>query len=341
MEPASATAARRLSNGRGLVVFTVTLLAALALAWYLRTLMLLVYASVLFAILVSPLVEWVEHWHWRHWRPGRGFAIVVVVAGGVVGLVLLLLVLLPPLMSETESLIAAWPQISDRALAAMQRLPGMHGVNVDTLEGYFAAAGGWALGAAQQLASAVADGFTILLLTLYLLVEGHATREWCLRLAPVEKRQRLARTLERGQRRMRGWLLGQTTLALIMGAASAAVFAALRLPDFYVLALLAAGLSFIPLLGPLAALAISGIVAGVQSWASLAGVVAFFAIYETLENAYLTPRIMRNAVDLPGLAIIIALGIGAALGGILGAILSVPSAALAAELLTEYAQHAN
>lgn len=320
------------------MVFTVMLLAGLALAWYLRALVLLVYASILFAVLVSPIVEWVERWQWRGRRPGRGFAIVVVVVAGAGALTLLVSALLPPLMGETNSLIAAWPQLSTHALTAVQQLPGLHHLNMAHLEDYLAEAGGWALVAAQQLASAVADGFTILLLTLYLLVEGHETLHWCLGLVPVNRRQRLARTLDRGQRRMRGWLLGQSTLALILGGSSAVVFGALRLPDFYVLALLTAALSFVPLLGPLASVVIAGVVAGVQSWTSLAVVAAFFAVYETIENLYLTPRIMRNAVDLPGLAVILALAVGAALGGILGAMLAVPSAALAAEMLHEYAQ---
>src|SRR6185437_2272685 len=63
-----------------------------------------------------------------------------------------------------------------------------------------------------------------------------------------------------------------------------------------------------------------------------------FAVYEGFENAYLVPKVMRNAVDLPGLAIILALAVGAALGGVLGAVLAVPTAALVAELLGEYAR---
>ncbi|HUX68043.1 MAG TPA: AI-2E family transporter [Terriglobales bacterium] len=324
-------------NGRGLVIFTLAVLAGLALAWYLSALVLLVYASVLFAVIVSPMVEWVERRRVGAWKPGRGLALTAVLLGGLAVIALVLLVILPPLWAEGLSLVAAWPQLSARALNALRRLPGLQQASFAHVESYLSAASGWALGLAQHVASAIADLFTVLLLTAYLLIEGKAALAWCLRLIPPVPRARLARTLDRGQQRMRGWLLGQATLALALGGSSAIVFGALRLPDFYVLALMAGMLNFVPILGPFTAAAIVSVVAGVQSWASLAGVLLFFGAYQLVENAFLTPRIMRNAVDLPGLAVIVALAIGAALGGVLGALLAVPSAALAAELLAEYA----
>jgi predicted PurR-regulated permease PerM len=59
-------------------------------------------------------------------------------------------------------------------------------------------------------------------------------------------------------------------------------------------------------------------------------------LYLQLENSYLVPRIMRSSVDLPGLAILVALLLGSALEGIVGAMVSVPTAVLVAVLLDEY-----
>ncbi|HWG37170.1 MAG TPA: AI-2E family transporter [Terriglobales bacterium] len=335
--PAQAEEARRV-GARSTIVFAFALLAGLILAWELRELLLLIYASVLFAIVIDPLVAGVEDWGWGERHLGHGAALAVVLAGAAVGGALLLAILVPPLVREATALIEAWPTVSSNALAAVQRLPGLHHLNLSPLESDLAAAGSWALEAVQSLATGVADGCTILLLTVYLVAEGRETRDWCLGMIAPGPRRRLALTLDRGQRRMRGWLLAQSALALCMGVASLAAFAALRLPDFYALALLAALLSFVPVLGPLTAAAVAGAVAGVQSWFALGGVLMFFAVYEGFENAYLVPKVMRNAVDLPGLAIILALAVGAALGGVLGAVLAVPTAALVAELLGEYAR---
>jgi len=66
------------------------------------------------------------------------------------------------------------------------------------------------------------------------------------------------------------------------------------------------------------------------------GVIIFYLVYQQVENAYLTPRIMRSAVDLPGVAVIVALTIGGELAGLLGAIVAVPTAALVATVVNDY-----
>ena len=74
-----------------------------------------------------------------------------------------------------------------------------------------------------------------------------------------------------------------------------------------------------------------------DSWSKLLGVVIFYLVYQQVENAYLTPRIMKAQVGLPGIAVIVALMTGAALAGLLGAIVAVPTTAMLATLLDEYA----
>ena len=54
------------------------------------------------------------------------------------------------------------------------------------------------------------------------------------------------------------------------------------------------------------------------------------------ENSLLIPKIMKSSVDLAGLAVLIALLLGAAMAGIAGALVSVPTAVLVAVLLDEY-----
>jgi predicted PurR-regulated permease PerM len=81
------------------------------------------------------------------------------------------------------------------------------------------------------------------------------------------------------------------------------------------------------------------LVAAIDSWGRVLGIAIFYVIYLQVENSYLTPRIMRNRVDLPGLAILVALVLGSALEGVVGALVSVPTAVLVAVLLDEYFVH--
>jgi predicted PurR-regulated permease PerM len=68
----------------------------------------------------------------------------------------------------------------------------------------------------------------------------------------------------------------------------------------------------------------------------MAAVFLFYLIYVNIENAYLTPRIMRQSVNLMGLTVLIALIAGTELAGIVGALVAVPTAALIAVLMDEY-----
>lgn len=336
--PAANSDAARARNARELVVLVLALGVVVVLVWYLRGLVLLLYASVLFAVMVTPAVTWIESRRIGEWKPPRGLAVALVAMAAVAGVVGLLVILVPPLIAQGSNLATLWPAAADGMLRAARKLPDLHNLDTAQANAGMAAFGGWALGMLQRLAQGLIELATILLLTVYLLAEGESAREWCLAFFRPGPRSRLALTLERGERRMRGWIAGQAALAVLMAVASGATFAALGLPDFYVLALMSGLLTFVPVLGPITAALVAGSVAAMQSWGSLAGVLIFFALYETLDNVFLTPRIMSKSVGVPGLAVLVALAIGAALGGLLGAVLAVPSAALAAELLREYAR---
>jgi predicted PurR-regulated permease PerM len=79
------------------------------------------------------------------------------------------------------------------------------------------------------------------------------------------------------------------------------------------------------------------VVAALDSWTKLFEVLAFYLIYVNLENAIITPRVMKTSVDLMGLTVLVALLMGTALAGIVGALVAVPTAALIVVLLDEYA----
>ena len=78
------------------------------------------------------------------------------------------------------------------------------------------------------------------------------------------------------------------------------------------------------------------LVAAIDSWGRVLGVAIFYLIYLNLENSFLTPRIMKSSVGLPGLAILVGLVIGSELAGVTGALVSVPTAVLVSVLLDEY-----
>jgi predicted PurR-regulated permease PerM len=95
-------------------------------------------------------------------------------------------------------------------------------------------------------------------------------------------------------------------------------------------------LNIIPVVGAALCIGLALLVAAIDSWGRVVGVAVFYLVWVQVENSYLIPRIMKNRVGLPALAILLALLLGSALAGILGAMVAVPTAVLVAELLDEY-----
>jgi predicted PurR-regulated permease PerM len=142
--------------------------------------------------------------------------------------------------------------------------------------------------------------------------------------------------MARAEVRMGKWLLGQGSLMLILGVSSTIVFEALHVRYAYALGVLMGLFNLVPVAGALVSVTLVVLVAAIDSWGRVLGVLIFYAIYAQVETSYLTPRIMRTSVDLAGLAVIVALLLGSALAGVIGAMVAVPTAVLVAVLLNEY-----
>jgi predicted PurR-regulated permease PerM len=81
---------------------------------------------------------------------------------------------------------------------------------------------------------------------------------------------------------------------------------------------------------------LAALVAAIDSWGKLLGVLIFYLVYQQVENAYLTPKIMESQLEIASSAILVALIIGAELAGTAGALVAVPTAVLISALLDEY-----
>jgi predicted PurR-regulated permease PerM len=184
--------------------------------------------------------------------------------------------------------------------------------------------------------------FTIVMgfiLTIYFILEGDHAYRWFLSFFAPQRRDRLDLALQRAEIRMGKWLLGQGSLMLILGVTSTIVYVSLHIRYAYALGVLTGLLNIIPVLGAAVCVLLALLVAAIDSWGRVIGVAIFYLVYIQIENSFLTPRIMRNSVNLPGLAILVALLLGSALEGVLGAMVSVPTAVLVAVLLDEYLVH--
>lgn len=324
------------SNYRGAILFAFALGIGLYVAYLVRDVLLLIYVSALFAVVISPAIRIVRQVRIRKWRPSRGLSILVILLGGLTLLGLLLAFVIPPIYRDAQALAAEWPQHAAALSQKIRSFPFARNLDPRMIQQNAAAAIGGAVGVFTKVAGGLFGFFSFLILTAYFVVDGERAFDWTVSLVPREHQSRLRLTLVRAESRMRLWLVGQGALMLILGTLTLIVFGILQIKYYTALAVFAGVTNFIPIIGPVTSFALSAVVAVLDSPGKLLAVVIFYVAYQQVESGYLTPRIMKTTVDLPALAIIIALALGGTLAGVLGALIAVPSAALAAVLIDEY-----
>src|ERR1700753_2145570 len=64
---------------RGIVLFCFGVAISLYLAFLLRDVLVVIYVSAMFAVVLMPLVRGVMRLHVRQWHPGRGMAVFLIV----------------------------------------------------------------------------------------------------------------------------------------------------------------------------------------------------------------------------------------------------------------------
>lgn len=320
-------------NYRSDILFFFGVLAAVWAIYTARDVLLLIYVSALFAVVISPVIGIVQKFHINGWRPGRGFALIVLMGGLAISLTAFFVIALPPIYEHAKEFAVSWP----KQVASLTRyLPFGRVMNAAEVEQYGAQIVGDAHLVFRNVAGGIFGVFTAIILTAYFVIDGERAFHWAVSLFPIHHQARLSSTLLRAERRMRNWLLAQALLMACLGVSSLVVYYALGLKYFYILAMYACLANIVPIVGPLSSVVLAGTVAAMDSPNKLLGVVIFYAVYQQLESAVLTPRIMKSTLDLSPLAVIIALVLGGALAGILGALVAVPTAALVAVFAEEY-----
>jgi predicted PurR-regulated permease PerM len=312
----------------------------LVLAWKLLAVLELVYVSALFAVVLMPAVQHIMRLKIRRWSPSRPLAIVVLVLSVVLLLTLFLILGLPPVLHDVRNFAEDLPQRVPVLVAKIKRLPVADKIGLDSLaarsESMISSTAQYLLTSAPLWLSKIFDIVAAVILCIYFMLEGEFAYYYFLSFFHPKSRERLARTLVTAEVRMSKWLLGQGSLMLILGVTSTIVFALLHVRYFVLLGVLMGLFNIIPVAGGVMTILLAAGVASIDSWQKMVGVLIFYAIYTQIENAYLTPRIMRSSVNLPGLAVLIALLAGTALAGVVGALVAVPTAALLAVLIDEY-----
>jgi predicted PurR-regulated permease PerM len=323
------------------IVFTFALGIGLAVAYQLREELALLYVSALFAVVLMPVIRGVQMIKIGKWSPGRGSAIGIILLGVGGAITLFILFALPPVARDMREFVKELPTRGPQMLSRLKHLPFASRLDVSALnaklQDYASNFVTYLVTSVSSWAGKVFKIIAGIVLTIYFMLEGEHAYNWMLSFFAPRRRERLNQTLLRADVRMGRWLLGQGALMLILGVYSTIVFSLLHVRYAYALGVIMGVFNIIPVIGALISMALVVLAAAIDSWMRVVYVLIAYGIYAQVENSYLTPRIMKSSVDLPGLAIIVSLLLGSAIDGVMGAMVSVPTAVLVAVILDEYA----
>ena len=307
--------------------------------------------SLFLALALNPAVDWLQRRGVRRRGIAVGFTFFLVIAA----IVLIGLTFVPVLVDQVRNFIDAVPgyvrDITERRgkLGFLERKYHVVQRVRDLLQegGAARTLGLSALAVTRSLITAIVAIVTIAVMTFFMLLEGPIWVERAFGLVPEHQQARWRKVGNDIYRTVGGYVTGNLLISLIAGSSSAVVLSIMGVPYAVALGLVVGILDLIPLAGATIAAIIVGTVAFLDliplAGATLAAiivaavafihslvagivVIAFFVVYQQVENHLLQPVVYGRTVQLSPLAVLIAVLIGAELAGILGALAAIPVA---------------
>jgi predicted PurR-regulated permease PerM len=307
----------------------------------LATVLTYVGAALFLALGLDPLVSFLARHGWPRW-----LSILTVLAGLLAAFAGLVFALIPVIVEQVTKLITAiqdliptvtsdhfWTDVHhnfpwlDIDAAQKQINTMVDGLNVATI-------GGGILKTGIGIATGIGGAVIVFILTLYFVASLGSIKRGLYQLVPASRRSGFIDIAEQISDAVGKYVMGQGALGLVNGILSfiylGLVLTLFGLPIQYsvLLAFIALLGSLIPLVGTVSAAVV--ITLGVWLFNGVPAVFAvgiYYLVYMQVEAYIVSPRIMKQAVSVPGVVVVIAALAGGTLLGVLGALVAIPVAA--------------
>ncbi len=325
-----------------LVWFAVIFITFWLLSHIVSTLLLLALSAV-FAYALNPVVNFLDR------RLPRWLAIVLVYLLAVAILGGLMFLVLDTLITQVTAFAGNLPDLikpgtPDHPSIFEQVLKPL-GVTEDQVDAARTQIINWVESNAGQIttqvvpivtgvASALVDLILVLVLSIYLVIDGPRLVTALRAVTPTRQRTRTLFILETVQRTVGGYIRGELLMAVLLGVLVGGGMFLFGLPYALLLGVLAAFFEFVPILGTFASGAACALVAfATRPWQIGVGVVIYFIVVHVIEGDIIGPRVIGRALGLHPVVAIVALLAGTELFGIWGALFAAPIAGLIQRVL--------
>jgi predicted PurR-regulated permease PerM len=326
----------RLARPLKILVYLLIVLAVVELYRQASTLVLqltnialiFMFAAVV-AMLLTPVVDWIEAL--PLFRGRRGMAVLVLYSAAVVVLGLAAVLLAPTVLVDATKFGSQVPAIEDQAQRFLDKMQGsLRGLGVNL--NYRIPRGGTAIGGELSaasltkiggLATPVVNLLLVIVVSIYLTVQGRLLVATGRKLFPAQERVFDFTMLAVGAA-VASYVRAQLLMSLLMGLYTGVTLALLGVHYAAALGVAVFFLEMLPMIGAPIGFALAIVVALTQSLQLAIEATAVSLLGHAIEAYILGPRISGKVTRIHPLAAMGALLVGAELGGILGALLAIP-----------------
>jgi predicted PurR-regulated permease PerM len=179
----------------------------------------------------------------------------------------------------------------------------------------------------------------VLVLSFLMLLEAPRLLEGARAVLPEEHRERVSRVAADCSRAVTGYMAGNFLISVLAGVSTYLFLWAFDVPFRGVLALWVAVADLIPLVGATLGAAVVVFVAFLHSPVAGFAALAFFIVYQQVENHAVQPVVQSRTVNLSPLVVLVSVLAGVELAGMLGALVAIPVAGMIQVIVRDLWDH--
>jgi len=279
----------------------------------------------------------------------RRYAVLLVLVVSLVILITLGVTLFPTVvtqLNEIVTLLPDWIAAVSQKLEVLQswalsrRLP-VHLNRLlaqfsDRLPGELQALADQSVTLTLDAIGSLSEGLLVIVLTLYLLLDGRRVWNGVFQWVPQKYRDRSAQQLESNFNR---YFIGQATMGLIMGTALTLAFFFLNVPYSLLLGLLVGLMTLIPF-GDILSFGLISLLVAAQDLGLGIKTLAVAAIIDQIVDQAIAPRVLGGFTGLRPIWVIISLLIGTKIAGLPGLLTAVPVAGFIQDVIEDWQRSA-
>lgn len=330
-----------------LVIASFLLLAALREAAPALT---LIFMAFFLALALNAPVNWISQRLPGKRRGSRTLATAVSFILVIGFLIAFLSSIVPPLVRQTSGFIDATPELlgelrdensSIGSFVNRYNLEAQVDKLTDQASNWSGNLTGSAVDTVTRFTSSLVSVLTVLVLTYMMLIEGPRWLAFGRRMLNKEHEERYEALGKDMYRVIKGYVNGQVLLAATAALLIAPPLFILNVSYPVALMVVVFICGLIPMVGhTIGAVIVSFVALFTSPWSALI-ILAYYILYQQIENYAIQPRIQANSTDMSPLLVFSSVIIGVNLNGLVGGLVAIPVAGCLRLLLIDYLKRAN